>query len=128
MWEDKRTKHVTAHLRLELDAVLENRDPGRIEGHKSATNKVAIVKCKVHSDPGGTMRSQEGGGASSQCECGAKGHRSSGRHDYCSQRNRGKDGWDRPYVVVPGEWGMSIAKEGTTTGGSWMTQRKEGSG
>jgi hypothetical protein len=55
---------VTTSLRVVLDAVLENRVLGRIEGHESAPYKMAVVKEDTHGDPRGTRWSQEAGGAS----------------------------------------------------------------
>jgi hypothetical protein len=54
---------VTTSLRVELDAVPENRVLGRIEGHESAPDKMVVVKEDTHGDPGGTRWSQEAGGA-----------------------------------------------------------------
>jgi hypothetical protein len=62
-WKDKRSRHVTTSLRVELDAVPENRVLGRIEGHESAPDKMVVVKEDTHGDPGGTRWSQEAGGA-----------------------------------------------------------------
>jgi hypothetical protein len=72
--------HVTACLRVELDAVPENKVLGRIEGHESAPDKMDVVKEDVHGDPGETRRSQEAGGAGSQCEGGAEYARGHERH------------------------------------------------
>jgi hypothetical protein len=69
---------VTACLRVELDAVPENRVPGRIEGHESAPDKLVVVKEDMHSDPSRTRQSQEVRGASSQCEGGAGDARATG--------------------------------------------------
>jgi hypothetical protein len=71
---------VTACLRVELDAVPEKKVPGRIEGHESAPDKMDVVKEDVHGDPGETRRSQEAGGAGSQCEGGAEYARGHERH------------------------------------------------
>jgi hypothetical protein len=40
---------VTARLRVELDAVLENRVPGGIEGHEHALDELAVVEECTHS-------------------------------------------------------------------------------
>jgi hypothetical protein len=50
-------------LRVELDAIMDNRVHGPIKGYKGAPNKLAIVKEDAHSDSSGTGRSQKGGGA-----------------------------------------------------------------
>ena len=44
MWEDKRSRHVTARLRVELDAVPENRVLGWIEGHEHVPDELAVVE------------------------------------------------------------------------------------
>lgn len=59
---------MTAHLRVDLDALTKNRVHGPIKGYKNAPDKLDVVKEDAHSDPGGTGRSQKGGGASSQGE------------------------------------------------------------
>jgi hypothetical protein len=48
-------------LRVELDAIMDNRVHGPIKGYKDAPNKLATVK-GAHSDSSGTGRSQKGGG------------------------------------------------------------------
>jgi hypothetical protein len=39
---------VTAHLRVELDAVPENRVPGWIEGHEHAPDELVVVEEGTH--------------------------------------------------------------------------------
>jgi hypothetical protein len=48
MWEDKRSRHVTARLRVDLDAVPENRVPDGIEGHEHAPDELAVVEEDTH--------------------------------------------------------------------------------
>jgi hypothetical protein len=53
MWEDKWSRHVTARLRVDLDAVLKNRVPDWIEGHEHAPNELAVVEEDTHSHESG---------------------------------------------------------------------------
>jgi hypothetical protein len=74
--------HVAAHLRVDLDAVTENRVHGPIKGHEGAPDNLDVVKEDTHNDPRGTGWSQEGGCASGQGKDGAreaKSHESSER-------------------------------------------------
>jgi hypothetical protein len=48
-WEDKRSRHVTARLRVDLDAVPKNRVPDWIEGHEHAPDELAVVEEDTHS-------------------------------------------------------------------------------
>jgi hypothetical protein len=57
--ENKWPRHVATRLRVDLDAVTENRVHGSIKGHEGAPVKLAVVKEDVHNDPGGTEQSQE---------------------------------------------------------------------
>ena len=56
--ENKRPKHVAARLKVELDAVMENRVHGPIKCHEYTPDMLAVVKEDVHSGRGGTGRIQ----------------------------------------------------------------------
>lgn len=48
MGEDKRSRHTTTRLRMELDTITNNRVHGPIEGHENTPNKTVIVKKDMH--------------------------------------------------------------------------------
>lgn len=48
MGEDKRYRHTTTRLRMELDTITNNRVHGPIEGHENTPNKTVIVKKDMH--------------------------------------------------------------------------------
>jgi hypothetical protein len=65
MGKDKRSKHVIDRLMVDLDAVMNNRVHGSIEGYKNALNKLVVMKEDTHNDPNRTRHSQKGGGVDS---------------------------------------------------------------
>jgi hypothetical protein len=54
MGEDKGSRHVTAGLWVEFDAVTENMVHGQVEGYRNTSNKLAIMKEDTHNDHGRT--------------------------------------------------------------------------
>jgi hypothetical protein len=52
--EDKRSRHVTTSLGVDLNTVTKNGVHSSIEGYKNAPDKLVVVKEDAYSDPGGT--------------------------------------------------------------------------
>jgi hypothetical protein len=120
MWEDKRSRHVTACLRLDLDAVPKNRVPDWVEGHEHAPDKMAVVEEDTHNcERGGRgkahgdrCRAAQGGadGTAGRGTAGAAGCPTSGVHGtrqqgYCLARNSrgtGPPGWCSWTARAPG--------------------------
>lgn len=44
MGKGKRSKHMTARLRVELETITKNMIHGLVEGHENASDKLAVVK------------------------------------------------------------------------------------
>jgi hypothetical protein len=56
MEEDGGSWYVTVGLRVELDAITENRVHDLVEGHENTPDEVAVKKEDAHNDPDGSGR------------------------------------------------------------------------
>jgi hypothetical protein len=102
--EDKGPGHVTAGLGVEFDAVTKDRAHGRIEVHKGAPDKLAIVEKDAHSHPDGNGRRQGGSGERGRAHVWRGRRHGTGTEPNQRSEAKGADGhWDTEAGRTRGE-------------------------